>query len=386
VRFPARAAGLVALAPAAACFYNPRSFSGTKFLRFLAAGFRSFRFGGSPESQSSMSRTTVNQLANGDNVDAVFLIADKQLRANRQGGLYLHLDLRDKTGSVAARLWNVNETLANRFETGGYLHAKGKVQIFQGALQIILANIENVDSSQIETAEFLPEGVRDPGKLLARLREILRSLNDPHLRSMADLFLMDEEFVRKFTTAPAGIKNHHAYSGGLLEHVVTMLTAANRIIDLYPDVNRDLLLAGIFLHDIGKIDELSYDRNYGYTDEGQLIGHLVMGVAILREKLTKVVDLTGEPFPTELRLRLEHMIVSHHGSYEFGSARLPMTPEAIALNCLDNLDAKIHLFTREIRDDPSKESSWTPFQQSLGRKLYKGNAADGRFEDESAGA
>ncbi len=333
-----------------------------------------------------MSRTTVNQLANGDNVDAVFLIADKQLRANRQGGLYLHLDLRDKTGSVAARLWNVNETLANRFETGGYLHAKGKVQIFQGALQIILANIENVDSSQIETAEFLPEGVRDPGKLLARLREILRSLNDPHLRSMADLFLMDEEFVRKFTTAPAGIKNHHAYSGGLLEHVVTMLTAANRIIDLYPDVNRDLLLAGIFLHDIGKIDELSYDRNYGYTDEGQLIGHLVMGVAILREKLTKVVDLTGEPFPTELRLRLEHMIVSHHGSYEFGSARLPMTPEAIALNCLDNLDAKIHLFTREIRDDPSKESSWTPFQQSLGRKLYKGNAADGRFEDESAGA
>ena len=200
---------------------------------------------------------------------------------------------------------------------------------------------------------------------------------------MTDCFLIDDEFVRKFTTAPAGIKNHHAYSGGLLEHVVTMLNAASRIADLYPEVDRDLLLAGIFVHDLGKIDELSYDRTFGYTDEGQLIGHLVMGVALLREKLVKAADLTGEPFPTELRLRLEHMIVSHHGSHEFGSPKLPMTPEAIALNCLDNLDAKIHLFTREIRDDPSRESNWTPFHPNLGRKLYKGDLSRrlGRAEE-----
>jgi 3'-5' exoribonuclease len=267
----------------------------------------------------------------------------------------------------------VNEHRARRFEPGAYLHAKGKVQVFQGALQVILSNIEIVDSTDLEPAEFLPESVRDPGKLLARMREILMSLGNPHLRAMAELFLIDDEFVRKFVSAPAGIKNHHAYSGGLLEHVVTMLNVASRIIDLYPAVDRDLLLAGIFVHDLGKIDELSYDRTFGYTDEGQLVGHLVMGVALVREKLNKVSDLTGEPFPTELRLRLEHMIVSHHGSYEFGSPKVPMTPEAIALNCLDNLDAKIHLFTREIRDDPSRESNWTPFHPSLGRKLYKGD-------------
>ena len=320
-----------------------------------------------------MTRIYVNQLGNGDNVDDVFLIADKQLRANRQGNLYLHLDLRDKTGSVSARLWNVSENLARRFEPGEYLHAKGKVQVFQGALQIILANIDNVDSSDIEPAEFLPEGVRDAGKLYARLREIMLGLGNPHLRAMAECFFIDTEFVRKFMAAPAGIKNHHAYNGGLLEHVVTMLNVGVRIMDLYPEVDRDLLLAGIFVHDLGKIDELSYDRNFGYTDEGQLIGHLVMGVALLREKLAKVADLTDEPFPIELRLRLEHMIVSHHGSYEFGSAKLPMTPEAIALNCLDNLDAKIHLFTREIRDDPGRESNWTPFHANIGRKLYKGD-------------
>ncbi len=322
-----------------------------------------------------MTRTYVNQLANGDNVDDVFLIADKQLRANRQGNLYLHLDLRDKTGAVGARLWNVSENLARKFEPGNYLHAKGKVQVFQGALQIILANIDNIDSSEVEPAEFMPEGVRDAGKLFNRLREVLRGIGNPHLRTLTEVFLMDDEFVRKFMSAPAGIKNHHAYHGGLLEHVVTMLNVAHRIMDLYPEVDRDLLLSGIFLHDLGKIDELSYDRNFGYTDEGQLIGHLVMGVALLREKLGKVATLTGEPFPTELRLRLEHMIVSHHGTHEFGSAKLPMTPEAIALNCLDNLDAKIHLFTREIRDDPTRESSWTPFQASLGRKLYKGDAS-----------
>ena len=333
-----------------------------------------------------MTRHYVNQLASGDNVDEVFLVADKQLRSNRQGNLYLHLDLRDKTGSVGARLWNVSESLARRFEPGGYLHAKGKVQVFQGALQVILSNIDTVDSTDIEHAEFLPQSVRDAGKLLARCREVMRSVGNPHLRALAELFLIDDDFVRKFTTAPAGIKNHHAYTGGLLEHVVTMLNAASRISDLYPEVDRDLLLAGIFVHDLGKIDELSYDRTFGYTDEGQLIGHLVMGVALMREKLAKVVDLTGEPFPTELRLRLEHMIVSHHGAHEFGSPKLPMTPEAIALNCLDNLDAKIHLFAREIRDDPSRESNWTPFHPNLGRKLYKGDLSangigDGASED-----
>jgi 3'-5' exoribonuclease len=321
-----------------------------------------------------MTRRFVNQLVNGDSVDEAFLVADKQLRANRQGNLYLQLELRDKTGSVGARLWNASEGLARTFEPGDFLQIRGKTQIFQGALQIILSHIEVIDASRVEAEDFLPQSTQNVARLTARLRELLFGMTNPHLRALVECFLIDEEFVRKFTTAPAGIKNHHAYQAGLLEHVVTLLTLADRIVDLYPELDRDLLLTGIFLHDIGKVDELSYDRAFAYTDEGQLVGHLVMGVEMLRDKVERTADLTGEPFPAELLLRLKHMIVSHHGSYEFGSPKLPMTLEAIALHYLDSLDAKIHAITREIRDDPSRESNWTPFHQNLGRRLFKGNA------------
>jgi 3'-5' exoribonuclease len=321
-----------------------------------------------------MTRRYVNQLVNGDSVDEAFLVADKQLRANRQGNLYLHLELRDKTGTVGARLWNATENLARTFEPGDFLHVRGKTQVFQGSLQVILSHLEVVDPTQIEPEEFLPQSAQSVPKLMARLREVLKAMHNPHLRALIECFLMDDEFVARFTTAPAGIKNHHAYQGGLLEHVVALLNVADRISDLYPEIDRDLLLTGIFLHDIGKVEELTYDRAFAYSDSGQLVGHLVIGVEMVADKAKECTKLMGEPFPAELLLRLKHMIVSHHGSYEFGSPKLPMTLEAIALHYLDNLDAKIHTFSREIRDDPSRDSSWTPFQQSLGRRLYKGPA------------
>jgi 3'-5' exoribonuclease len=319
-----------------------------------------------------MTRRYVNQLSHGDSVDESYLVADKQLRANRQGNLYLQLELRDKTGSVGARLWNATEELARAFEPGDYLRIRGKTQIFQGSLQIILTHIDVLDPKRVEAEDFLPQSSQNVAKLMARLREVLLAMSNPHLRALIECFLIDDDLVRKFTSAPAGIKNHHAYQGGLLEHVVTLLNIADRILEFYPEIDRDLLLTGIFLHDIGKIDELSYDRAFAYTDEGQLVGHLVMGVEMLAAKVDRTRDLTGESFPDELLLRLKHMIVSHHGSYEFGSPKLPMTLEAVALHYLDNLDAKINTFSREIRDDPSRDSSWTPFQQSLGRRLYKG--------------
>jgi 3'-5' exoribonuclease len=321
-----------------------------------------------------MTRRYVSQLANGDSVDDAFLVADKQLRANRQGNLYLNLELRDKTGTVGARLWNASENLARLFEPGDFLRVRGKTQVFQGSLQIILNHLEVVDPSQIEAEDFLPQSAQNIPKLLGRLKEVLLGMNNPHLRALVECFLIDEGFMRKFMTAPAGIKNHHAYQGGLIEHVVNLLNVADRITEFYPELDRDLLLSGIFLHDIGKVDELSYDRAFAYTDEGQLVGHLVMGVEMLAEKVARSTELTGESFPPELLLRLKHMIVSHHGSFEFGSPKLPMTLEAVALHYLDNLDAKLHTFGREIRDDPSRDSSWTPFQQSLGRRLFKGSA------------
>jgi 3'-5' exoribonuclease len=260
------------------------------------------------------------------------------------------------------------------FDEGDFLLVRGKVQLFQGALQIILNHIERAEPEKVELADFLPHTEQDVSKLLERLRGTLLRLANPHLRALAECFFMDDDFVRDLCRVPAGVRNHHAYLGGLLEHVVTLMDAAERVLPLYPELDRDLLLMGVFLHDVGKVRELTFDKVFAYSDEGQLIGHLVIGVEMLNEKLRRVSDLTGEPFPVELLLRLKHMILSHHGTYEFGSPRLPMTPEAIALHYLDNLDAKIHSFTRDIREDRNQASAWTPFNQSLQRRLFKGTA------------
>jgi 3'-5' exoribonuclease len=319
-----------------------------------------------------MARRFVQDLADGDTVEETYLVLDKQLRANRNGNLYLQVELRDRSGSISARLWNAGEHLFRSFEVGDFLMTKGKVQLFQGSLQMILSQIERTETNKVELGDFLPHTDQDIDKLWDRLRGVLLRLTNHHLRALAECFLMDEAFERGFRQAPAGVRNHHAYIGGLLEHVVTLIDAAERMLPLYPAVDRDLLLMGVFLHDIGKVRELSYSRVFAYSDEGQLIGHLVIGVEMLNEKVARVTDLTGEPFPTELLLRIKHMILSHHGTYEFGSPRLPMTPEAIALHCLDNLDAKVHSFTRDIREDRNQASAWTPFNQSLQRRLFKG--------------
>lgn len=320
-----------------------------------------------------MSRRFVQQTADGDTVEEVYLVGDKQLRANRNGNLYLQVELRDRTGAISARLWNAGEHLFRSFDTGDFVLVKAKVQLFQGALQMILSHLERVESEKVELSDFLPHTEHDVSKLLERLRGSLMKLQNPHLRALVECFLMDDDLMRDFARAPAGIRNHHAYLGGLLEHVVTLLDGAERLAPLYPELDRDLLLTGIFLHDIGKVRELSYAKSFGYTDEGQLIGHLVIGVEMLNEKVDKVPDLTGENFPRELLLRVKHLIVSHHGSYEFGSPKLPMTPEAIALNHLDNFDAKVHSFTRDIREDRNQTSAWTPYNQSLQRRLFKGS-------------
>ena len=323
-----------------------------------------------------MTRRFVQQMADGDAIEEVYLVVDKQLRANRNGNLYLQMELRDRTGAISARLWNAGEHLFRSFEAGDFLLVKGKVQLFQGALQMILSHLDRVETEKVELADFLPHTEQDVSKLYERLRGFLLKLGNPHLRGLAECFLMDQDFVRAFCKAPAGVRNHHAYLGGLLEHVVTLLDAADRLAPLYPDLDRDLLLMGVFLHDIGKVRELTFDRAFAYTDEGQLIGHLVIGVEMLNEKVRRVPDLTGEPFPAELLLRLKHMILSHHGTYEFGSPKLPMTPEAIALHHLDNFDAKVHSFTRDIREDRNNTSAWTPFNQSLQRRLFKGGAGE----------
>lgn len=319
-----------------------------------------------------MNRRFIEQLADGDVIDDVYLATDKQLRANRNGNLYLQIELRDRSGAMSARLWNAGEPIFRSFEDGDFLHAKGKVQLFQGALQIILSHVDRVDSKKVELTDFLPHTDQNVGRLFEQMRSLLMKTANPHLRALVEVFLMDEDLMREYCSAPAGVRLHHAYLGGLLEHVVCLMNSADKVQALYSDVDRDLLMVGIFLHDIGKVRELSYAKALAYTDEGQLIGHLVIGVEMLNEKLPRAAELTGEPFPRELALRLKHMILSHHGTYEFGSPRLPMTPEATALHYLDSLDSKVHIVTREINQDRNAATAWTPFNQSLQRRLYKG--------------
>jgi 3'-5' exoribonuclease len=325
-----------------------------------------------------MPRRYVSELNHQDPVDEVFVVGDKQLRPNRNGNLYLQLDLSDRTGSIAARLWNANEAIYKSFDNGDYLRVEGTAQLFQGAMQIIAVKLRKVDPTEVDEADFAPVPAVEVDKLLLRLGEMLRGIGDTDLKTLAECFLMDEALMAKVALAPAGTKNHHAYHGGLLEHVVNLMEVVLRVTPCYPQINGDLLLMGAFLHDLGKIEELNYDRGLSYSDEGQLIGHLVIAVTMLNEKIAEAERLSGEAIPVETVLRLKHMIVSHHGEYAFGSPKLPMTLEAIALCCLDNLDAKVNSFANLMQEDPNVDSPWTSYHANLERKLFKGARDAGR--------
>ncbi len=332
-----------------------------------------------------MSRRFVDQLRDGDNLDDVYLVTEKALRTNRNGAPFLLLELRDRTGGISGRMWNAGDHVARGFDPGDFLHATGKVQLFQGALQVILTAVERVEPQKVELTDFLPHTEQSVPKLVERLRTYLLRLGNPHLRALAECFMMDEPFMRNFMTCPAGVKLHHAYVGGLLEHVVSMMDAAEKLLPLYPGVDRDLLLMGVFLHDAGKTRELTYSRAFGYSDEGQLVGHIPIAVEMLTEAVARVPELTGEPFPRELLLRLHHLILSHHGELAFGSPRVPMTPEAMLLHLIDLMDTRMHMVLRELKEDRNNPSAWTPYNANLGRRFYKGGALGDLYSDTGGG-
>ncbi len=319
-----------------------------------------------------MTRQFVSQLSEHETIDQVFLANDKQLRANRNGNLYLQVRLSDKTGSLTGMMWNASEGTYEGFVNGDYIRVQGTTQLYNGTLQMIVNRMERVEIYRIDETDFVTLTTSEVDRLTRRLCELLRGIRNYHLRNLAECFLVDDEFMRRFIAAPAGVKHHHAYRGGLLEHVISLMEVALIIAPRYPALDSDQLLFGAFLHDMGKTVELTYERDLGYSDAGQLLGHLVIGVEMLAEKVREAEKLSGDAVPTELFLRLKHMILSHHGEYEYGSPKLPMTLEAIALHYLDNLDAKMHSISQLMRDDTNTDSNWTPFLSHLGRKLFKG--------------
>lgn len=302
-------------------------------------------------------------------VDAVFRIQDRQLRSNRQGNPYLIVQLQDRTGSISAMRWNADEKLLEKLPKGGYVRVQGMAQLHNGMMQIIVNQLQSVDSQSVCLDEF---DALDRGRVeehWATLLGQIETIKDPSVRSICQEIVQDEPTAKLLQQAPAGTKNHHAYPGGLLEHIASLIQLCDLVGNHYPHVDRDLLVAAALVHDLGKIEELSFETQLNYTDAGQLLGHLVQGVVML-DAIAKRLVSKGVAVDKEKLLRLEHIVVSHHGSLEYGSPKVPMTLEALVFHYLDEMDAKLNSATELITQDRSGDG-WTPFHPMLARRLYK---------------
>jgi 3'-5' exoribonuclease len=317
-----------------------------------------------------MKRQFVSQLQPRDEVDEIYRVLDKQLRPNRQGNLYLLLQLSDRTGVVTGMRWNADQRLYESIPKGGFVRIIGVTQLFNGGIQLIINDVEPTKESNVNAEDFDAIDQRRIDTLWGYLTEMITTVTEPSLKKLAEAFLNDSTIKEKLAAAPAGVKTHHAFPGGLLQHMYDLMSLVQVVAPRYPQVDRELLLVGAMFHDIGKIEELGFEGELTYTDPGQLVGHLVQGVQIL-QKLVETVAAQGHEIPKELLWRLQHMIVSHHGSLEHGSPRVPMTLEAILLHQLDDLDAKLNATTELIRSDMNSESRWTNYNPTLGRKMYK---------------
>ena len=319
-----------------------------------------------------VARRFISELKAGERIeDEVFLIRSKDLRTTTQGGLYIHAVLMDRTGQLVARAWQATEEMFHGMPEGGFMRFKGRTENYKGNMQFIIDAVRPAEPGSYEFADFLPVTKNDINKMWMRLVQIVRGVKQPDLAALLHEFIIDEELMTLFRKAPAAATLHHAYIGGLLEHTLSLLEIALVVIPRYPKLSLDLVLTGMFLHDIGKSTELSYETTIGYTDDGQLLGHITQAVIWVERKADAAAKRTGRPFPDRLRWVLEHIILSHHGKYEFGSPKLPAVPEAVAIHHLDNLDAKVHMFLAEIENDRDPAGTWTNFNKALETKVYK---------------
>ena len=303
--------------------------------------------------------------------DEVYLVRQKDLRTTTQGSLYVHAVLMDRTGQLVARQWQATEAGYQEMPEGGFMRFKGRVESYKGALQFIIDALRPTAMDGIDLADYLPTCKGDVQEMWIRLQEILRGLHHADVKALIDEFLRDEALMAKFRRSPAAAVMHHAYIGGLLEHTLHVLEVALRVIPLYPRLSLDLVLAGLFLHDLGKAEELNCSTAFGYSDQGQLLGHIFHSAMWIELKAQAVAQRRKEPFPPQLLWTLQHIVLSHHGRYEFGSPKLPALPEAIAVHYLDNLDAKVHMFLSEIDSHPDASSHWTNYNKALETKVYK---------------
>lgn len=316
-----------------------------------------------------MKKHFVDSLKPGEAVDDDFVLAEKQVAQKKAGGNYITVVLSDKTGSVKGVIWDNIEKFREEPAQGDFVRVAGSVSEFRGSLQIVVKSIKGRSATDVNPIDFMPATRRDPEAMFAKLKQTSLTMTNESLKSLIQAFWRDEAFVEKFKKAPAAKNMHHAYLGGLLEHTLSLAILADRVAEHYSGIDRDLLLTGAILHDIGKIKEFVYDRRIDYSDEGRLVSHIVIGVEMVQEKIG-----TLEQFPANTAMRIKHMLVSHHGSREYGSPEPPKTLEAVMLNYLDEIDSKINGI-REFMLNQDTNADWTAFHRPLDRFFYKGPPA-----------
>jgi 3'-5' exoribonuclease len=313
-----------------------------------------------------MKKQFIADIKAGDRVDDIFVLSEKILSQKRDGNNFLNVTLSDKTGTIKGVVWDNVDQIAAGITSGDFAHVNGSVSDYRGTLQVVIKNMDPVSPDVIDPSDFLPQTSRDIEGMFERLMKRTDSITTDYLKALIDAFFKDKEFVNKFKTAPAAKKMHHAYIGGLLEHTLSMTSLADKIAGHYSGIDRDLLLSGAILHDIGKIDEFEYQFKIDYSDKGRLLNHIVIGLKMVDDKLSGI-----EHFPEDQVLLLKHLIVSHHGTREFGSPEPPKTIEAVLLNYIDEIDSKINGI-RDFIASEDPDETWTSYHRLLERHFYKG--------------
>lgn len=308
----------------------------------------------------------IRDLRPNQTITSEFLVHAKELRAKRTGENYLSVSLADRTGEVEAKMWENVDDAHVLFERDDFIKVKGAVQVFRNKPQITIYKLRKLEDREVDLADFFPRSSRDPEEMWAELTAVVDGIENTQLKDLLTRIIATPDIAARLKVAPAAKTLHHAYLGGLLEHVLSLCRSAKLVVQNYKGINLDLLLAGIVLHDLGKIYELSYTRSFSYTTEGQLLGHMILELEILHRTIAQMPD-----FPRPLQTLLEHLIISHHGQYEFGSPKLPMFPEALMLHYLDDLDSKIQGMQSILERDSAILGEWTGYLASLGRPLLK---------------
>ena len=313
-----------------------------------------------------MKQVYVKDVKERDWVESPFLVRDKIMAMAKNGKPYMTLKLMDRTGEIEGRVWDRVDEFSSRFEKDDFIFAHGKASVYMGKMQLVVQDLERLDEASIDLGDYLPTSDRDSAQMEARLRDKVASIGDSHLRRLMESFLADDDFLKRFVMAPAAKAMHHVYLGGLLEHSLAVADLVDDVSGRYPGLNRDLLVTGALLHDVGKIDELCYARSFDYTDEGKLIGHIVIGTELVEDKIRGL-----EGFPRKTAVLLKHLLLSHHGQYEFGSPKRPKTVEAVILNFLDDLDSKINGVRTHIEREPDNPNGWTSYHRLYDRYFFK---------------